>query len=64
MQPKSNNITKNYSVLCVMDLDICILNTNKMLNMKAKTKFVIEVDTIIVIVNILLSKVIRWSFVS
>lgn len=47
-----------------MDLDICILNTNKMLNMKAKTKFVIEVDTIIVIVNILLSKVIRWSFVS
>lgn len=47
-----------------MDLDIRILNTNKMLNMKAKTKFVIEVDTIVVIVNILLSKVIRWPFVS
>jgi hypothetical protein len=38
-----------------MDLDICILNTNKMLNMKVKTKFVIKVDTIIVIVNILFS---------
>jgi hypothetical protein len=47
-----------------MDLDLRILNTNKMLNVKAKTKFVIEIDTIIVIINILFSKVIRRPFVS